>query len=312
MKRICCVGIVTADLIVKPADAVPPPGKLQAVDSICMHVGGCAANAAVDLQMLGIPTTLITKVGKDSFGRFVTGYLKEKGLAFSGVVEQEGMTTAASMACVSSSGERSFLYHPRSNDSICLNDINMELVAGCDIVFVAGSLLMATFDGAQTAEFLKRCQTLGKYTALDTAWDFRGLWMQKIEPCLPYLNLFMPSYDEAARLSGETDPNKQADCFFQRGAQNVIIKLGKDGALICEHNGERFIAPAYTDIKPVDTTGAGDSFCAGFLAGLAQGWSFRESAALANAVGAHCIMEIGASSGIRPMEEMAAFIQEHP
>lgn len=66
--------------------------------------------------------------------------------------------------------------------------------------------------------------------------------------------------------------------------------------------------PTYQQIKPVDTTGAGDAFCAGFLCGLAQGWDFRKSGAFANAVGTHCIQAIGASTGIRPMEDILEFM----
>ena len=93
--------------------------------------------------------------------------------------------------------------------------------------------------------------------------------------------------------------------------KNVIIKVGKDGALICEAGKPRITLPTYSAIKPVDTTGAGDSFCAGFLAGLAQGWSYTESGAFANAVGTHCIMAIGASTGIKSIAEIQEFMRTH-
>lgn len=312
MKKVCCIGIVTSDIIVKPADAVPPPGQLQAVESISMHVGGCAANASVDMQILGVPSCLITKVGNDSFGDFVLKYLMEKGLDTSGVVVDKNVTTTASVACIYSNGERSFLYNPSSNDSIVIEDINMDLVNSSDIVFIAGSLLMNKFDGPQCAAFLEKCKALGKYTVMDTAWDFRDIWMKKIKSSLPLLDLFMPSYDEAVKLSGETEPEKQADIFVQHGVKNVVIKLGKDGAYVCEEGGCRYFVPTYKHIKPVDTTGAGDSFCAGFLAGLSKGWSYKECTILANAVGTHCVMEIGASTGIKPLPEILRFINENP
>lgn len=117
--------------------------------------------------------------------------------------------------------------------------------------------------------------------------------------------------EEAAKLTGEEEPHRIADRLFAMGARNVIIKLGKDGALFCPAGEERFVLPTYRSIKPVDTTGAGDSFCAGFLAGLAQGWDYRRSGAFANAVGTHCIMEVGASTGIRSIEETLQFMETH-
>lgn len=64
-------------------------------------------------------------------------------------------------------------------------------------------------------------------------------------------------------------------------------------------------------VKRVDTTGAGDSFCAGFLAGLAQDLSYKRCAQLGNAVGTHCIMAMGASTGIKPLAEIEKFMEEH-
>ncbi|HEX3040323.1 MAG TPA: carbohydrate kinase family protein, partial [Caproiciproducens sp.] len=89
-------------------------------------------------------------------------------------------------------------------------------------------------------------------------------------------------------------------------------KIGKDGAYVCEQNGSRYILPTYNFVKPVDTTGAGDSFCAGFLCGLAQSWDYRQSGRFANAVGTHCIMEISASSGIKSIDETLKFMEAHP
>ena len=59
MKKVLCIGSVTTDVIVSPADSVPTPGTLRAVDSVTTHVGGCAANAAIDLGRLGVPRTVL-------------------------------------------------------------------------------------------------------------------------------------------------------------------------------------------------------------------------------------------------------------
>ena len=147
---------------------------------------------------------------------------------------------------------------------------------------------------------------------MDTAWDFDDIWLPKIEAALPFVDLFMPSYDEAVKLSGQTEPEKIAEFFLDKGVKNVIIKLGADGAYIKSEDVDGKVFPTYRSIKPIDTTGAGDSFCAGFLAGLSQGWNFEESAKLANAVGTHCIMAVGASNGIVPLEEILKFMKNTP
>lgn len=309
MKKILCVGSVTTDVIVTPADEIPVLGTLKAVDSISTHVGGCATNAAADMAILGVPVTISCKVGRDTFGGFVKTTLQNYGVDVSGIVQGDVGTTV-SVVCVSSQkkGERSFLYAPGSAAAFTASDIPDALVQANDIVFVAGAMLLTSFDGTPCGQFLKKAQELGKYTVLDTAWDFQDIWMPKIAPSLPYLDLFMPSYEEAAKLTGLNDPNEIADKFFSLGVKNVVIKLGRDGALVCPANDERRILPTYTKITALDSTGAGDAFCAGFLTGVALGRDFYDAARLANAVGTHCVMAIGASTGIRPLAEIEAFM----
>lgn len=311
MKKVICIGSVTTDVIVSPADSIPTPGTLRAVDSVSMHVGGCASNAAVDLAKMGVPVTLSCKVGKDSFGSFVKDTCSAAGVNVDGVVVDDTVSTTVSIACISSAGERSFMYNPGSTSAFVKEDISEKLIDDNDIIFVAGAMLLTKFDGKPCAELMKEAQAKGKYTIMDTAWDFEDIWLPKIREVLPYLDLFMPSVEEAAKLTGESDPQKIADRLFEMGAKNVIVKVGKDGALICPAGQERVILPTYRAIKPVDTTGAGDSFCAGFIAGLAQGWDYYRSGAFANAVGTHCIMAIGASTGIKTIPEILEFMETH-
>ncbi|MDD2361416.1 MAG: carbohydrate kinase family protein [Oscillospiraceae bacterium] len=311
MKKVLCIGSVTTDVIVTPADSIPEPGILRAVDSVSTHVGGCAANAAIDLAKLGVTVILSCKVGDDNFGNFVMTSAKNNGVDIRGIVQDDSVSTTASIACINSVGERSFLYNPGSTSAFEKKDIPAQLVDECDIVFVAGAMLLTAFDGKPCAEFLKEAQAKGKYTIMDTAWDFQDIWLPKVIDSLPFLDLFMPSVEEASKLTGQTDPNKIADRLFEMDVKNLIIKLGKEGAMICPAGAARTILPTYKSIKPVDTTGAGDAFCAGFITGLTQGWDYIKSGAFANAVGTHCIMEIGASTGIKSIAETLHFMETH-
>ena len=311
MKKILCIGSLTTDVIVKHASSVPTAGTLRSVDSITTHVGGCASNAAIDLAKLGVPVVFSGKIGKDSFGSFVKETLMQNGVDTRGLVADDKVSTTVSIVCVYESGERSFLYQPGSSSEFRLEDIDKSLIDECDIIFYAGAMLMQSLDGEPIAELMKYAKSKGKYTVMDTAWDFEDIWLPKVKPVIPYLDLFMPSIEEAQKITGEQDINRVADRLFELGAENVIVKAGKDGALVCPKGLERKMMPTYLKFKPVDTTGAGDSFCAGFLAGLAQGWDYYESAAFANAVGTHCIMCVGASTGIKPIGEILKFMEEN-
>lgn len=311
MKKILCIGSLTTDVIVKHASTVPTAGTLRKVDAITIHVGGCASNAAIDIAKLGAPVSFAGKVGKDSFGDFVRSTLVENGVDASGLVADEKVNTTVSVVCVYESGERSFLYQPGSSSEFTFSDMDKKLIDDADIIFYAGALLMTKFDGEPLVELMKYAKSKGKYTVMDTAWDMDDVWLPKIRDAIPYLDLFMPSIEEAEKLTGKSDINEIADGLFELGAKNVIVKAGKIGALVCPAGGERKIMPAYLLEKPADTTGAGDSFCAGFLTGLAQDWDYYKSADFANAVGAHCVMCVGASTGIKPIADILKFIEAH-
>lgn len=307
MKKILSIGCVTTDMILSPVEAMPAPGVLKSVDNLSMHVGGCATNAAIDLAKLGIPSALCCKVGQDVFGDFIVAESKKAGVDTSAVIVDPSVFTTVSTVLVRPDGERSFLYHKGSTSALTEEDVTDEALQNCDIVFVAGALLLSALDGEPCAKLLRRAHALGKFTVMDTAYDFDEIWLDKVKAAIPELDLFMPSEVEALNITGETDPDKMADKLFALGAKNVIIKLGSQGAYICPAGQERRMVPAYK-VKAVDTTGAGDSFCAGFLAGLSLGRDFYQSAQLGNATGAHCVQQIGATTGIPSLETVEAFI----
>lgn len=311
MKKILCAGGVTVDVMILPIEALPESGALLSVENIEMHVGGCAANASVDLQKLGIPVSLVCKVGDDNFGEFIIENIGKCGLDTRGIVVDSHVKTTVSVVCIQRSGQRSFVYLPGSTAKMTADDISLESLDAGDILFITSALLLDEFDGEPCADLLKNAQQKHIFTSMDTSWDISGVWLPKIRDSLKYLDLFMPSYDESVLLTGEKDLDRIADIFLGLGAKNLIIKMGSEGAFFCEENGTRYTLPTYRNIKAVDSTGAGDSFCAGILAGLAQGWTLEESGRFANAVATHCIMKLGASTGIVSTQETLKFMKKH-
>ena len=107
-------------------------------------------------------------------------------------------------------------------------------------------------------------------------------------------------------LVGSEDPATVARFFHGRGVPTVILKLAARGCAVSAP-GQQFHAPAFP-VTPVDTTGAGDSFCGGFLAALQRGCSLPDAARFANAVAAHCVQHIGGTTGIAPFDQTLAWI----
>jgi sugar/nucleoside kinase (ribokinase family) len=311
MIDIACVGIIVADAIAKPVEKIPAKGKLELVDTLSLYTGGCAASASIDMAKIGIDVALIGKMGNDGFGAFMRSAFDETGVITDGLVINENGSTSASLVIVTADGERSFIHCLGENATLAESDINYSIIDKAKLVFVAGFMLMPQFDGVDCALFLKKCKEMGKITALDTAWDSKGRWMSVLEDSMPYIDYFLPSIEEAMELSGKSEPEEIADIFLSMGPKVVVIKLGKDGCFIKTKEGEKYIIPTYDRIKPVDTTGAGDSFCAGFLTALVKGKSLVDCGKFANAVGTHCIMAKGASTGIKSEAEILKFMDDY-
>lgn len=313
MFDVCCIGILVADCISKTVDRLPGKGKLSLVNSLRLYSGGCAMSASIDLAKLGAKTALLGMVGKDGFGSFLKSELQQYFVDVQGLRENPEVDTSASVVLVDSSGERSFLHCTGANARFTDTDVDWSVIEQSKIVFIAGTMLMPAFDGEPCACVLKKCTELGKITVLDTAWDDTGRWMEVLKPCLPYVDYFIPSYDEAKELAGKESPDEVADVFFAAGVKHVAIKLGKNGCYLKENPGDKGkVIPTYTHIKPVDTTGAGDSFCSGFLYGLSHEMDMEQSVKVGNAVGTHCIMATGATTGIKPFSEIKKFMEENP
>ncbi len=311
MKKVACVGILVADVIVQPVAKMPEKGALEKVNSITIHSGGNAMTASINLTKLGTEAYIIGKVGGDVFGGYLRDCLANAGVSVKGLKTDNSVQTSASVLLIDAAAERSYFHCVGTNAVFSIDDIDWSIIEDCDSVFVTGTFLLNTFDGAQTAEFLKRCKAMGKTTFLDVCHDASGKWGEIVNPCLPYLDYFMPSIDEAKCIAKKDDVQAMADEFIKNGAKNIVIKMGGDGCFYQPY-GESAgkIVPAFKGIKAVDTTGAGDSFCSGFLAAHSRDLSMEECVRFANATGAHCVMEKGATTGIKSYDEIMAFINE--
>lgn len=305
---VLCLGIAVADVVVKPVDELPPRGKLKLVDRIELHNGGGAVNTANALGKMGISTGIIGKVGRDGFGAFLVDVLHEFGVDTTGLKRDEEENTSSTIVLVHPDGERSFLHYLGANARITPADIDYKLVKEAKILHIAYAYLMPQLDGKPTVEILRRAKEMGVITSLDTAWDAQGRWWDLIRPYMPFVDIFLPSFEEARMISGKEKPEEIGEFFLEAGVKIMGLKMGKEGCF-CTNGREVFHLPPYS-VEVVDTTGAGDAFDAGFLAGIIKGWELEKTGRFANAVGALCVTAIGASRGIRNFEETLAFIGE--
>ena len=297
---VVCVGIVVADVIARPVDRLPRAGSLAIVDDVALHSGGCAINTATALTRLGARAAVVGKVGEDALGRFLVDVLADRGIARDGVRRDDETPTSATVALVSSDGERTFLHVKGANATLRADELDPALVFAGRCLHIAGALVLDALDGEPCASLLAEARRHGIMTSLDTVWDATGRW-ERILPSLAYADVFMPSLAEARAISGENDPAAAAAWLRRAGARHVVVKLGADGCYVSGAGHVRGV-----DVTPIDSTGAGDAFAAGLLYGLLAGWPAERAARLANAAGALATTAVGASAGVGSFSQTAS------
>ena len=298
-------GLAVVDVIGRPVSMKAPPktGGLQHLDSVTLTTGGNVLNCGLDLAKLGFRVGAIARIGHDAFGEYIMGRLRRHRVETSGITIDRRLQTASTMVLVDRTGERTFL-HARG----CLRNFRPR-----DILDRLSILRSARIFAFGYLGLLPECEpTLGELfrvikkkagvrILLDTGGNPRRD-VQLLQEILPSVDYFIPSLEEAVSLTGEKTPARIVKAFVKAGAGGVVgVKLGSRGCYVaCE--GREAIVPPVRVKRVVDSTGAGDAFVSGFLAGTLRGFDPFAAAEIGNAVAASCVTAVGASTAIGPLE----------
>lgn len=302
-KDITVIGAAIIDVLAGPVDeSVFEKGSLP-VNSTRLAFGGDALNEAVVLSQLGAKVELISKVGDDEAGKQVLDFLQEKRVDVTKVKIEEGLDTGINIVLVTPEGERVFLTNPNGSlRKLSESDVTERLEDAVDIVCMASMFVSPLLDiPAMERIFQKIKSKPGRILVADMTTAKNGETLADIACLLKYIDYLIPNEAEAARLTGETDVYRNAELFVAHGASCVVIKRGKKGCLI-RTKEQQIEIPAYAHATLVDTTGAGDSFAAGFLWGLKNGMPLEDCARFGCAAASCTVEVLGANTAIESTE----------
>lgn len=303
---VMCLGIFVADALAKPITKIPEWRHLELIEQVELHTGGCANNTGAGLARLGLRVGAEGKVGTDGFGDFILKHLETEGVDTRGIVRDDKVNTSFTFVMIAPDGERAFFHFVGANGAYGIEDVNFDLIGESRILHVAGSFVMPKLDGEPTAEVLRLSQEMGVVTCLDTVWNDAIDAYATLKPSLPYLDYFLPSIDEARLMTGQESPGDVAKFFLDHGVGTIGLKMGAEGSYLANADSAAHVPAFKVDV--VDTSGAGDSWIAGFLAGVSKGWGLERSGRLGSAMGAMCATAIGATAGLRGMDETIDFM----
>jgi sugar/nucleoside kinase (ribokinase family) len=308
-SEVLCAGIIVADHVSAPITHVPAAGELVMTDKLILAIGGCAANAAVDLAKMGVSPTVVGRVGGDIFGRVVADMLREQGVDVSAVRITADADTSQTLIVNVKGQDRRFIHTFGANADFTANDIPLELVRRCRILYLGGYLLMPKVRQEELIPVFATAREAGAKTVLDIATPGPGEYRSRLERLLPYVDFFLPNNHEAELISGESDAVRQAQSFRALGAGTVVITLGSQGSVLL--NDRLGLRAGVYPVELVDASGGGDAFDAGFIYGLLNGFDEEECLRVASALGASCVRAIGTTPGVFTRPECEAFLRQH-
>ncbi len=306
---VVCAGVIVADHLCTPISHFPASGELVKADELILNIGGCASNAAVVLSKLGVRSTVCGKVGDDFFGRYVAETLESYGVDSKKLGVDPTRATSQSLIVNVKGQDRRFIHSFGANVGLTVDDLDRALETHPRVVYLGGFLILPGLDAEALAERFAKARADGTWTVLDVATPGPGDYLRHLRPVLPFTDVFLPNTDEAALILGESDPVRQARAFYEMGAKRVVVTMGERGSIVISDSLQAHLG-AYP-IDYVDGTGGGDSFDAGYIAGLIEELPELECLKLASAVGASCVRAVGTTAGIFSREEARQFIESH-
>ena len=300
------LGDVNPDVVLSGGDIVPAFGQAEhLVEAAELTLGGSGAILAAGASRLGMRVAIAGVVGDDVYGRFVRSILEERGVDTGALVVDPTVRTGVSVV-LSGDRDRAILTHLGAIASLRVSDVGAELLASARHVHVSSFFLQRSL-APGVGRLFAELRAGGTTTSVDPNWDPSEQWDGGLLDALEATDVFLPNDMEARRVAHTSDLDEAVVSLAQR-ARVVVVKTGADGAMAGTRTQTCRVPGRVVHVE--DTTGAGDSFDAGFLVGWLGGRSLEDAVRLANACGAISTTALGGITAQPTLGEADAFLAQ--
>ena len=325
MKRVIGIGNALTDMLVNlKNDAVLdrfrlPRGSMNLVDTALqteiskslsglpysLSLGGSADNTIRAMARLGCEVGFIGKVGRDTTGDFFVSALENLHIA--PVIFRGEERSGKCVSLISPDGERTLVTHLGAALELSAAEIGESLFAGYDCLYVEGYLV-------QNHELITRAVQMAKGCGLQVALDLasfnivgenRDFLLNLVRD---YVDIVFANEEEAKAFTHESEPVNALQQISEL-VELAVVKIGRQGALI-KRGGEVVHVGILEAAKRVDTTGAGDFYAAGFLAGLCDGLSLRQCGTIGAITAGKVIEVVGTTFGEEAWQDIFRLVRK--
>jgi 5-dehydro-2-deoxygluconokinase len=287
---------------------------ITSVRSFDAYVGGCPTNVSVGTRRLGLRSALLTAVGDDQVGDFVTAFLDREQVETRFIPRKAGRRTSAVVLTIQPPDRFPLTFY-RDNcadRALTADDVARAPVRDSRVLFVTGTGLShepgneATLSAAQTA------RAAGVPVVVDIdyradQWESAAAFSGELQSLLRLATLAVGTEEELAAATGCNDAAKSAAMLLAHGLVGLVLKRGARGATLFRPGGAAIdVAPF--PITVLNVLGAGDAFASGFLYGFLQGWPLERAVRIGNACGAIVVTRHGCANFMPTLDEVNTFV----
>jgi len=302
-SRVIVVGSLNLDIVVS-VSRMPDAGETVFGTGVENHAGGKGLNQAVAAARLGAEVTMIGAVGTDAAADFLQGIVKAESIDGQFVTSVPGPSGTALIE-VDDAGSNRIVVIPGANATVTAQRVTSAVAGLPDaaVILVQGEIPLAAIDAA-----LRAGRAIGARTIFNPAPVFdidRSL--------LALVDVLIPNEHEAAQLTGlpmesTVDVTEAAQALVSSGVGCVVITRGSRGSVWANAQGSGSFG--VFSVNPIDTVAAGDAFCGGFAAALAEGQDFMDALRWASAAGALSTTVRGAVPSLPQRDAVEALIAQ--
>jgi len=305
-KGVIVIGELNIDAVASGLTEVPRMGGEILASEFRLTLGSASAIFACGVAKLGHEVTFIARVGSDYFGRFCLSALREAGVSTRHISRDKDLKTGVTIS-LSTRHDRALVTYPGAIAALGPDDVNRSRLKGHSHLHMTSYFLQTRLQ-ASFPQIFREARELGLTTSFDPNSDPAQSWNNSIREVFTYTDLLFVNKAEALALTRTRTVNAALKALGQ-DVSCAVIKLGTNGAIAIRDDeitsAERF------PIKPVDTTGAGDSFAAGFVSSYLRGRPVRECLDVGNACGALATLQVGGTDGQPTRQTLKKFLAAH-
>jgi sugar/nucleoside kinase (ribokinase family) len=293
------IGELNIDLVLWDVP-MPENEKEKLAKDMRFAMGSSSAITAHNLSMIGSQVGFIGKAGKDNFGDFMIQQLQKGGVDTSGIIQNSNLKTGATIV-LANPPKKALLTYMGAMTELTINDMDWDYLSQTKHLHLGCYYLQTGMIDSVPALFTK-AKKLGLTTSLDTNWDPSEKWKTDIYEALRVTDIFFPNDEEAIHIAHEGSL-EDAIRKLSEMVKVLVVKAGKNGAILGTE-GKRLISSGF-QVKMVETTGAGDSFNAGFLHAYLNGKNWEECLNFGNACGALAVTDLGGTGAFKDKKTVA-------